>query len=958
MTNSITPVRVFISSPGDLFPERAVVRAVLDELNHSPVFRDHFKLIPYAWEAGTPPVVGALAQDTVNDYLLHPADADILICLFWLRMGSPLQQVDPASNQPYQSGTEYEFLTAYRAHQAGGRPIILLYRCVRPPPEAASIDYEQAARVEAFFNRFESSGDLQGLTGTFDHADSLRNKLRYDLSLLLQRDFAARAGANAARHARARLQHTLPIPPTALIGREHEVTTLCGLLLRPDMHLLTLTGPGGIGKTHLALQVAADLVNAPGLACERVAPQHDSIRTPSGDNAFLDGACFVDLAPLSNPTPVIPTIMQTLDLKESGSRPPLEQLQDFVQDKQLLLLLDNVEQVADAALDIAKLLATAPQLKVLVTSRVALHLRGEQVFAVPPLALPDPRQLPPPEAVSQYPAVALFVRRAQDVRSDFQITGANAPTIAKICYRLDGLPLAIELAAARSKQFPPEMLLARLNRRLKMLIGGARDMPERQQTLRNTIDWSYNLLDPGEQLLFARLSVFVGGCALKDAEAVCILEGEEELDVATGIESLLDKSLLRLEEQLDGDPRITMLETIREYASEQLEAWREGEILRRQHAMYYLALTEMAEQELIGSRQMLWLERLEQEHDNLRAAIQWALDRNDVEVAARLGGALWRFWYVHGHISEGRQWLNQALKENDQLSDTVRAKALLGLGGLALMQGDYNPATVALDESVKVYQKLDDKRSAATALNALGVVEVEQGHYDQATTLYDQSLRLRQAIGDRWGIALSFNNLAFIAAEQGNYSQAVEYHQRSLPLRRELADDQGIAMSLSSLGDVLTHLGDNEQAITYLEEGLTLYQTLGDKRGVANTLSNIGLLLYYQGNIARAATRFLESLVLFVEHGLQQGIVECLEKLAWVSEKQERGERAARLGGAAEVLREATNIFLPFDMRREHEQMIAGVLAHLGNQAFARAWADGREMTQSQVVAYALDEKH
>jgi hypothetical protein len=467
---------------------------VLDELNHSPIFRDRYKLIPYAWEEGTPPVIGAQAQDTVDTYLLHPEDADILVCLLWLRMGSPLERVNPATNQPYQSGTEYEFLTAYRACQTRGRPIILLYRCMRPPPDSATFDRRQAARVDAFFNRFETGGDLQGLTGRFDNVDSLRDKLRYDLSLLLQRDFAVRPRDLSPRRTRSHSHAMLPVPATVLVGRDQEVSTVSELLLRADTRLLTLTGAGGIGKTHLALHIAAQLIDAANLPRDELAGRRDTPNLQKAHEVFADGAWFVDLAPLRESALVVPTIVQSLGLKEQSDQSLHELLSAYLHEKQLLLLLDNFEQVVEAAPDITKLLAAAPQLKVLVTSRVILHLRGEKEYVVPPLTRPDPQHLPSLEMLSQYGAVVLFMQRAQDVKQDFQVTNANLPAVAEICARLDGLPLAIELAASRIKIFTPEVLLKRLQQRLSFLTNGPRDLPDRQRTIHSTIDWSYQLL--------------------------------------------------------------------------------------------------------------------------------------------------------------------------------------------------------------------------------------------------------------------------------------------------------------------------------------------------------------------------------------------------------------------------------------------------------------------------------
>jgi predicted ATPase/class 3 adenylate cyclase/DNA-binding XRE family transcriptional regulator len=410
----------------------------------------------------------------------------------------------------------------------------------------------------------------------------------------------------------------LPVQPTPLIGREHEVATAQRLLRRADVRLVTFTGPGGVGKTRVALQVAAELLDD-----------------------FVDGVWFIDLAPVSDPSFVIITILQALNVRESGEQSLLDRLKDDLRGKQVLLLLDNFEQVLEAALLVADLLAVAPQLTILVTSRETLHLRGETEFAVSPLALPDPKQLPSREALSQYAAVELFIQRAQDVQPDFAINNENALAVAEICYRLDGLPLAIELAAARIRLFAPAALLARLENRLLLLIGGPRDLPARQQTLRNTIAWSYNLLDEGEQTLFARLVVFVGGWTLDAAEAVCNPAGDLEIAILDGLQSLLDKSLVRQVEGPDGEPRFVMLETIREYALERFEQEGAAEVIRRHHAAFYLALVEHTEPELFGTAQAMWLKRLEIDYDNVRAVLRWSqMAGHDLEVGLRLVSAL------------------------------------------------------------------------------------------------------------------------------------------------------------------------------------------------------------------------------------------------------------------------------------------------------------------------------
>src|SRR6266566_2688221 len=594
--------------------------------------------------------------------------------------------------------------------------------------------------------------------------------------------------------------NNLPVQFTPLIGREKEVAAVQHLLQREDVRLLTLTGPGGIGKTRLGLQVAAEL-----------------------SESFADGVFFVDLAPLILPSLVIDAIAQTLCIQEAVGQTLLDRLKEHLQQQQQLLLVDNFEQVLSAASQVADLLAACPRLKVLVTSRFVLHVRGEQEFAVPPLAVPSPTHVPDPVALSQYEAVALFISRAQAVKPDFQVTHANALAVAEICAHLDGLPLAIELAAARVKLLPPQALLARLGKRLAVLTSRERDRPSRQQTLRNTIAWSYHLLDADEQRLFRRLSVFAGGCTLQAIEAMCSTLGDQVEPVLDAVASLIDKSLLQQTEQEGEEPRLLLLETIREYGLEVLAASGEMEITRQAHALYYLRLSEEAEPELAGPRQAMWLERLEREHDNLRAALQWGLspgeDGHRREMALRLGGALRQFWIVHGHFSEGRNFLEQALVESKGVHASVQVKAFVTAANLANHQSDNDRTEAHAQKSRALYQELGDTQGIALSLRLLAGVAGRRGTLTAARMLNEGALALFREVGDKEGAASSLNNMGLLALAQGEFAEARALLEESLACHRELGNKAGMAHALSALASVLFESqGDPTTIRALLEE--------------------------------------------------------------------------------------------------------------------------------------------
>ncbi len=855
-------LRVFVSSTlQELAPERRAARRAIERLRLAPVM---FEL-------------GARPHPPRDLYRAYLEQSHIFLGIYWQSYG----WVAPGEDV---SGLEDEY------NLSGKRPKLIYVKSPAP---------ERQERLRELLGRIR--GHDQVSYKSFAMARELQRLIEDDLVLLLTERFETTQAAQGEQQAgdtqvvrgTGSAACVLPIPPTPLIGRETELASVHALLTRADVRLVTLSGPGGTGKTRLAIAAA-----------ERAAGE------------FPDGVCFVPLAPVADPALVVPTLAQALGVREPPGSSPIQGIEAHLRGKKLLLVLDNFEQVLSAAPAVSELLTGCPTLKVLVTSRAVLRLSGEQDFPVPPLAVPVPESLPDLASLNQYEAVLLFTERAQAVKPNFEVTSENASAVAEICYRLDGLPLAIELAAARTHLLPPHALLGRLGNALQLLTGGPRDLPDRQRTLRGAIDWSYGLLTPEEQHLFRCLAVFVGGWDLDAAESVC--GADIRIDLLEGLESLVDESLVRQREEPGGEPRFTMLQIIREYALEKLTESGELSDVARRHADYFADFAERAESEVRGPGQRVALDRLEEEHGNLRAAMSGMLERGEPAGAIRIAWAIWRFWSIRGFVLEGRRWFERALEHPESIPAATRARGLCGLGCLVYASGEIERTIELMNQVVLLSEEIGDQWLRAYALLMLGYAESDGNNLERATASLRDALRQFRKLGERLGVGVALNRLGYIAAASGDIERAEQLLEEAATLLRAQGSDWDLAVNRNIYAFLFLLRGDYERAEELLRESLQLSVQLRDRWASGYLLVHLALTAAMQGEF----------------------------------------ERAARLFGAADRLREVASVAIQMSLMHPLlEQQLSATRSALGEEGYARARSEGWAMPLEQAVDYAAENK-
>ncbi len=887
-------LRVFVSSTmRELADERMAVKRAVTELHLAPVM---FEL-------------GARPHPAVSLYRAYLDQSHIFIGIYWQSYGwvAPGMEV---------SGLEDEYALA------GEKPRLIYIKSPAPDREPG---------LNKLLTRIRDDDKVS--YKYFSGADELRQLVEDDLAVLLSERFEVselKVGSSTSE-VEAVLSN-LPAEVTSFIGREAELKTVKELLARPQVRLLTLTGPGGTGKTRLSLQVAAQVLDK-----------------------YKDGVLFISLAEAREPAMVVSKVAEPMGVREGGSQSLFESVKGFLRDKHMLLLLDNFEQVLCAAPLVSELLEFCPKLKILVTSRALLHVRGEHEFQVPPLELPDSYAGVAASQVESCESAAMFLERARATNPRITLDDRNAPVIAEICCRLDGLPLALELAAARLKMLTPEKLLDLLSSRLKLLTGGSRDLPERQQTLRQTLEWSVQLLKPSEQALFARLGVFMGGFTLESAQVVCRAEKELGIDHLQGIETLLNNSLLQLDYQGEIQPRFRMLETIREFAEEQLARRGELEELHNRHARYYL--DKMNEVNLMfntreSEHALVWVET---EHDNLRGAMTCCLnDASLISLAPWLLIDMISLWYRRGFLTEGREFAN-ALLRSPLAKDNLlsRCYALFGSGALAMWQGDLNDSLIKIEEAVKLSKHLEQPAPIAISLLFLGTTQVNRGQDKLAVGYLLEALELFEQLGLTWYHTVNLVHLANATLGMGDIPQAREYLDQADVISQRIGEKWLESFILTNYGEIARTEGDFLLAQSYYEKSEALLRAMGDKGDLARLVHNLGAVALHRGDLEIADADFCESLAMFIKLGNQRGMAECLASIARLWSTQGKFEPAVQLLSAAQALMEETGAaWWPAD-RVEVEMELEVLRQNVETIQFNAVWETGRKMSLQAAISFA-----
>ncbi len=875
-------LRVFISAAlKELAAERSAARQAIARLRLTPVMFES----------------GARSHPARDLYRATLAQSHIFIGIYW-------QQYGIVTAGEVVSGLEDEYALS------SAMPRLIYVKT--PAPEREEGLKKLLARIK---------GEDRLSYKYFSTPDELAELVENDLALVLSEQFElARQGASPAVPSGP--PTNLPAEVNRFVGRELQVEAIRRMLLQEEYRLVSLTGPGGVGKTRLALKAAAAALDQ-----------------------FPDGVFFVDLSAVCEAELVLPAIARVFGDPEGAGQQIKEKLIAHLRGRRILLVLDNLEQIVSAVPLVVELLVAAPGLKVLATSRVVLRVRGEIEFPVPPLNLPGPSQHSP-EAIAQSEAVQLFIDRAG---GNLAVTPENAPLIAEICQRLDGLPLAIELAAARARLLPPAGLLTRLTGRLKQLSGGVQDLPARQQTLRAAIDWSYNLLDPAGQTLFARLAVFHGGCTLEAIEAVCAPDGD--IDVLECSTALVEQSLVQRELDAQGTLRFTMLGTLREYAQEQLQASGEMAVFQERHTRCYLALAEEAIRYSVTDEAPLWLDRLDTEIENLRAALEWSLSaEGGVETGARLANDLFWFWYLRGHIVEGQAWYQRFIQSDIEKNSAVYAGVLTGAGVMANWLGDQATARRLLDESIPFLRGAGDRQELAQALLNRGIIAINEGRLEDARPDLEEALALFRELGERFFGGVCLLHLANVVMVQGQPERARRLLAETAAIARSIGDRWLLPSAIGSQGEIARYQGDYNRAGEFYDESGALFHAIHARGDLARILHNQAYVALRRGDTHLADSLFRQSLDLYRQLGIRRGIAECLAGLADVSAAQGRLMPAARLLGFAQAMIGSLGMdWLPAD-RREVEQARASLQKMLGDDLFTVQEAAGRSQKLEEVL--------